>query len=907
MMPIVDISSSYSALKARLAIRGASINIWFSARRAKTADQRRQAICYYEGYRIVRHLRKSCDRLPSIESASLPKFDEAAWRGMQLAIGYVLYDLAAKGNIGLYRNALTSASVDTAAIGIHRYLESQELLFNLDTVIRPTIICEGTDPAAPIDWKWVRDRIETWSRAPKIWLIGRPRARKFHAATAATISPMLSVFASLDQARLDLLADKDATALQFDVAEREAALGRMGALAEVVAEREFAERQTLKALRQLQIAAKQTYPSAAAKTQALQKLACILMTALDPAFKRCVLFKVTTGSETIGDTTHPLDQLDYQAVWTGDEISTTFTVRTFKGQFSLPIDFPQTADPRALADAYKRGPEILDAVLRHIPDEIQNQPEFQAVLVDVRGGRIAGHPGLPLPGEGGSMMAKAVRTMQAQMRMDRRRLSEVPDPTFHSDKDSELWCAEFDPLEGSRGAWKDDIVRRTSEATDSRGQIALPFAVERKGPAGQTEKETFLFVIDGGAPWEDTAAIRRLKSNLSLYQQIVETVGGELSQIEHSTEAEATARTAAAFMPLGEAEGVYAGNPERDGDGVAIWLDISGYTPFVEDHADDPGAGSDYCNAFMLEAKPILLEHGFSTYAHPGDAILAGFVPKAGENFDESIVVRAFQACMAIQRRIAEINPHIKELGLPPIQLKMAVYPGKLAVRYFGTENERSLTLAGRPVNRAQRICSVSNSSLVLTPDAYRILKNHGIIDEHVEEFNLYILRYLVHDHEPASRVAHNSGIFQMIETLYQAAINDDASMRANVPLSHFMEALLQNLGVDDLLGGFIPSNEDDLCPSITLRNIKGIQEDLHVRNISWDRHGRRPPARWEAQASATEELADTIFECGHADIAHNTTLDSVIEEVTTDPANRQVLSQIKSLAEMLLAQGEDT
>jgi adenylate cyclase len=78
----------------------------------------------------------------------------------------------------------------------------------------------------------------------------------------------------------------------------------------------------------------------------------------------------------------------------------------------------------------------------------------------------------------------------------------------------------------------------------------------------------------------------------------------------------------------------------------------------------------------------------------------------------------AVMAAVAMQKRLAMLNPELVKLGYSPIEIGIGLHTGEATVGYIGTERRSEYTAIGDTVNTASRLQSNAVGGQVLISEA---------------------------------------------------------------------------------------------------------------------------------------------------------------------------------------------
>ncbi len=160
-----------------------------------------------------------------------------------------------------------------------------------------------------------------------------------------------------------------------------------------------------------------------------------------------------------------------------------------------------------------------------------------------------------------------------------------------------------------------------------------------------------------------------------------------------------------------QAESLELGGEKRR---VSILMsDLVGFTPLTE--SLEPTQVVALLNNHLGAMIAVIQAHGGTIDEFIGDAILAFFgAPLARE--DDS--ARAVACALAMQAAMAEVNARNQTLGLPDIEMRIAVATGDVVIGNIGSERRSKYAAVGGAINLAARIESHTGSGEGVICDA---------------------------------------------------------------------------------------------------------------------------------------------------------------------------------------------
>lgn len=137
----------------------------------------------------------------------------------------------------------------------------------------------------------------------------------------------------------------------------------------------------------------------------------------------------------------------------------------------------------------------------------------------------------------------------------------------------------------------------------------------------------------------------------------------------------------------------------EDRDITAFFSDVQGFTSISE--ALTPNELVELLNEFLTEMTDIILKHEGTVDKFEGDAIIAFFgAPNVLKNHAE----RTCNACIKMQKRLAELRKNWKEKEKPQLKMRIGLCTGSAVVGNMGSENRMDYTMMGDTVNTAARL-----------------------------------------------------------------------------------------------------------------------------------------------------------------------------------------------------------
>ncbi len=153
-------------------------------------------------------------------------------------------------------------------------------------------------------------------------------------------------------------------------------------------------------------------------------------------------------------------------------------------------------------------------------------------------------------------------------------------------------------------------------------------------------------------------------------------------------------------------------------DVSVIFTDLAGFSTISEKLS--PERLHDLLTMYFREMMDILLQENATLDKFIGDAIMVYFgCPVA----DPTHPLRACRAALAMQRRLAELNPGWAAQGYPALHMRVGMNSGPVVAGNMGTESIFNYTILGDNVNLASRLEGVNKeygTGILLGQDTWR-------------------------------------------------------------------------------------------------------------------------------------------------------------------------------------------
>jgi adenylate cyclase len=130
-----------------------------------------------------------------------------------------------------------------------------------------------------------------------------------------------------------------------------------------------------------------------------------------------------------------------------------------------------------------------------------------------------------------------------------------------------------------------------------------------------------------------------------------------------------------------------------------LFTDVRGFTTLSE--GLDPKELSKLMNEFLTPLTRIIYKHRGTIDKYMGDCIMAFWGAPLS---DPEHARHAVMAGLEMHRVLAELQPHFKDRGWPPIHIGVGVNSGRMSVGNMGSEIRLAYTVMGDAVNLASRL-----------------------------------------------------------------------------------------------------------------------------------------------------------------------------------------------------------
>ncbi len=144
-----------------------------------------------------------------------------------------------------------------------------------------------------------------------------------------------------------------------------------------------------------------------------------------------------------------------------------------------------------------------------------------------------------------------------------------------------------------------------------------------------------------------------------------------------------------------------------------LMSDLRGFTQLTEDLP--PADVLRLLNSYLGAMADVIMSHQGTVDEFVGDAILAIFGAPLASGDDAR---RAVRCAVEMQAAIVELNRQNEALGLPALEMGVAVHTGEVIVGNIGSERRTKYGVVGSAVNHAGRIESFTLGGQVLISEA---------------------------------------------------------------------------------------------------------------------------------------------------------------------------------------------
>jgi adenylate cyclase len=165
-----------------------------------------------------------------------------------------------------------------------------------------------------------------------------------------------------------------------------------------------------------------------------------------------------------------------------------------------------------------------------------------------------------------------------------------------------------------------------------------------------------------------------------------------------------------------------------------LFSDVRGFTTISE--GMEPKKLSQFLNEYLSEMTDIVFEYGGTLDKYIGDAVMAFW----GAPLDQpDHALRACEAAIAMQRKVAEIAPKLKEKYGAEISIGVGINSGIVSVGNMGSKKIFEYTVIGDHVNLASRLEGLTRlygtqilstrNTLAALPEEMRKKINYRVLD----------------------------------------------------------------------------------------------------------------------------------------------------------------------------------
>lgn len=153
--------------------------------------------------------------------------------------------------------------------------------------------------------------------------------------------------------------------------------------------------------------------------------------------------------------------------------------------------------------------------------------------------------------------------------------------------------------------------------------------------------------------------------------------------------------------------------------------DLRGFTSMTD--TNEPAMALQTLNRYLAAMTPIIVEYGGTIDEFTGDGILVFF----GAPQDLPDHARAALSCaFAMQRAMEKLNKENAGIGLPRLDMGIAINCGELIVGHIGSDERKKYGAIGTPINMAFRVEALAGPGEILVTDAV-VDKLEGAVSAH--------------------------------------------------------------------------------------------------------------------------------------------------------------------------------
>jgi adenylate cyclase len=198
---------------------------------------------------------------------------------------------------------------------------------------------------------------------------------------------------------------------------------------------------------------------------------------------------------------------------------------------------------------------------------------------------------------------------------------------------------------------------------------------------------------------------------------------------------------------------------------TAFFSDVQGFTTISEQL--DPQDLVKLLNIYLTEMTDIILESGGTVDKFEGDAIIA-FWGAPVEYPDHAM--RGTGAALECQRRHADLNRRLKEIGFPELHTRMGLASGSMVVGNMGSDKRFDYTMMGTDVNLASRLEGVNKvyGTSILLSDSTRKELTEEIICREIDTVMVVGQKKPVTIWEPLAEMPLCAGKYSEALVLYR-------------------------------------------------------------------------------------------------------------------------------------------
>jgi adenylate cyclase len=149
---------------------------------------------------------------------------------------------------------------------------------------------------------------------------------------------------------------------------------------------------------------------------------------------------------------------------------------------------------------------------------------------------------------------------------------------------------------------------------------------------------------------------------------------------------------------------------------TVMFTDLHGFVHVAEELT--PGDLMDWLNDYMEAMMPLVMQRGGVVIRFIGDAIMAAFglpLARTSEAEIRQDAENAVRCALAMERRLIELNHHLRKRDLPLLGMRVGIYTGSMVGGSIGDSHRLEYNVHGDSVNTAARLEAYDKKSF--TPE----------------------------------------------------------------------------------------------------------------------------------------------------------------------------------------------